>query len=200
MDYKNINDNEVLNLTNMSDEYLYLLYDKYKPLINKICSIYYDKNKSVDLDDLSQEAFIAFYYAVCNYNVNRDTIFFTYLVVCIKSRLNDYVRRVKSNKNYVLENSISFSTKIDEWRSLEDVLSYGDDTYLYVSLDEFYDNLVLFKNSLSNKEASIFELKFNGFKVSEISKLLDINRKTVSNNLRNIRYKFRKIYNLHCVF
>ena len=200
MDYKNINDNEILNLINISDEYLYLLYDKYKPLIDKICLVYYNQNSSVDLDDLSQEAFIAFYYAVCNYNVSKDTIFFTYVVVCIKSRLNDYVRKIRSNKNYILENSISLTAKVDERKNLEDVLSYGDETFFQVLLDDFYDNLILFKNELNNTEAYIFELKFNGFRVSEISRLLDINRKTVYNNLRNIRYKFRKIYNLHCVF
>ena len=80
------------------------------------------------------------------------------------------------------------------------MLSYGDETFFQVLLDDFYDNLILFKNELNNTEAYIFELKFNGFRVSEISRLLDINRKTVYNNLRNIRYKFRKIYNLHCVF
>ena len=74
MDYKNINDNEILNLINISDEYLYILYDKYKPLIDKICLFYYNQSNSVDLDDLSQEAFIAFYYAVCNYNVSKDDI------------------------------------------------------------------------------------------------------------------------------
>lgn len=200
MNYRDINDNEILNLVSASEEYLYILYDKYRPLIDKICLSYHDTNGFVDLDDLSQEAFIAFYYAVCNFDSNRDNLFFTYVVVCIKSRLNDYVRSARSNKNSINNSSISLYAKIDDEAVLCDVLSEGDETYKKVLLNDFYDSLILFKNDLSMMESYIFELKFNGFKVFEISSLLDVSRRTISNKLRSIRYKFEKIYNLDCVF
>ena len=58
MDYKELNDNELISLARENnEEAINLLHNKYKPLINKKCNKYYKyvSNKGIELSDLIQE-------------------------------------------------------------------------------------------------------------------------------------------------
>ena len=56
--YKEFNDNEILYMINDSDDYLELMLEKYKPLINKLCKKYSKVGEIVGLEynDLIQIA------------------------------------------------------------------------------------------------------------------------------------------------
>ena len=49
-----------------------------------------------------------------------------------------------------------------------------------------------FKYELSDRQALVYELKFNNFTNKEIASLLDLNYKSVDNALKLIRQKIRK--------
>ena len=70
MKYK-INDNELIYLIKENDEYsMKLLFNKYKPIVYKVCSTYFIKLKKygIEFNDLIQEGYCALYKASCTFN------------------------------------------------------------------------------------------------------------------------------------
>ena len=57
---------------------------------------------------------------------------------------------------------------------------------------EMDKHIIYFKNSLSDLESAIFELRLNNFKYAEIAKLLDIKVKKVDNEMMKIKIKLKK--------
>ena len=58
MDYKNINDYELIYMIRENDSDKNIVFNKYKPLVESIAKECYKKtNKSIDLDDLIQEGY-----------------------------------------------------------------------------------------------------------------------------------------------
>ena len=84
-------------------------------------------------------------------------------------------------KNYYLNNSIS----------IEDCDSLLFDNFNYFDEEQLFVN---FKNLLSFKCSIVFELKNNGFKVREISKLLDLPVSTVNGRISKINRTLRSLY------
>ena len=95
-------------------------------------------------------------------------------------------------KNEHINHALSMDLELEENLRLMD--SFYDesiinnpDQYLEESLQ--YDYLIEFKHNLPMKQSLIFELRYNGFKYKEISKLLDIPLSTVDNCLHTCRKK-----------
>lgn len=184
MEYKDINDFEVLYLVEENQsEYKNVIFEKYKPILKRIASSYYMKLKDFgyDYDDCFQEALIGLNHAIDTFNFSRDVIFYTFALVCIKSRLNSFLVKALGNKNKILNESIFYNKNdLYEIENLDYVVF--DDNYL-----SFYEKVLRFKNSLNNLQSQIFELKYNGFSNKDIGKLLGINHRIVYNNLCLIR-------------
>ena len=71
-----------------------------------------------------------------------------------------------------------------------DVISSGEDVCHSVIFNEDIKKIIDFKNSLSVRQAQIFELRMNGFSYKEIATLLSIDVKGVYNHLRSIKTKY----------
>ena len=87
-----------------------ILYRKYKDLIYSKSYKYYFmlKKCGLELEDVIQEAFIAFYDAIRCFNQDSDCNFSTFVNVCITNRLNTLFTRYSGNKNILLNNAIIF--------------------------------------------------------------------------------------------
>lgn len=186
MEYKDINDFEVLYLVeeNQSD-YKSIIFKKYKPILSKLSYSYYSrlKNCGYDYDDCYQEALIGLNYAIDNFKINKNAVFYTYAILCIKGKLNSFYTKAVGVKNKILNESLYCSS--DDMPDIEDLsITYFDDTFL-----SFYDKVLKFKNSLNDVQSQIFELRYNGFSNKDIALLLDISSRTVSNNLCMIKNK-----------
>ena len=186
MEYKDINDFEVLYLVeeNKSD-YKNIIFEKYKPILRSLAYSYFTKARDYgnDYEDCYQEALIGLNYAVDNFNQNKDVCFYTFATVCIKNRLNSFLKSCCTKKNKVLNESLFYNR--NELLDLEienlDHIEF-DDMYL-----SFYERVLKFKNSLNYIQSQIFELKYNGFTNKEIGVLLEINPRIVYNNICLIR-------------
>ena len=88
MDYKKLNDNELIYMVQENDESSRdLLVKKYSPVIFKISNEYYKKYTGhiYEFDDFYQEALISFYRALHTYNSSKGVLFYTFVVICITS-------------------------------------------------------------------------------------------------------------------
>lgn len=194
MDYKQINDYEVMYMVRENDEDARgILFKKYLPIVGKIASKYtgFTNRKGVDFDDLLQEGLIALNAAINGYEDGNGVLFYTYVSVCIERHLSTYCRRLDNKKNYFLNNSIDD----DNYYFIMDSKSSID--YIFnESLAE--EEFIRCKNAFDIKHSSIFELRYNGFSYKEISRLLDISISTVDGRLYRIRKSLQEKYNFKC--
>lgn len=184
MNYKSLNDYELIYMIRESDESSRnILYEKYMPVISSISSDYYLKYKDFgsDYDDFLQEAMIGFQKALVSYDENRDNLFYTFVIVCIHRRLLSFCRAFmnKKNKSNILNVSIDDISCIDERANLDSILTERE-------MEKELKTVIF---DLAWEEGLIFELRMNGFHYVEIGELLDISPRrvgVVSRQIMNI--------------
>lgn len=199
MDYKNINDYELIYQIRENDEVAYnVLFDKYSFIVNKLAYEYYLKNKNIGIeyDDLCQEGFYAIAMALKDYNQD-SSLFYTYVSICVRREMERLIKFHRRNKQMILSDAISINTNIGNDNSLflEDVISSGISSEDVFMSDYRCEMLLMYKHELSFEESLVYELKFNRFSNKEISLLLDLPYKKVDNYLRKIKSLVLK-YNL----
>lgn len=196
MDYKDLNDYELLYEVRENNEIAYnVLYDKYKNLINKIAREYYikTKNSRIEYEDLVQEGYYGMSLAIRGYD-EKSTLFFTYVSLCIRREIERYIKTFERNKNTALNEAVSLSYPLDDTgeTTLEDVIKSNENTENYVFSESNFKKLWNFRNDLSLDESMVFELRSNHFSNKEISILLDMPYKVVDNHLRKIRINLKR--------
>ena len=192
MDYKNINDYELVYQVRENDEVAYdTLLKKYSHLVDMLARMYYryNKNIGIEYDDLYQEGMYGIMRALDDYD--SKTLFYTYATLCARREMERLIKTHRRKKQMILNEAISFNEKLksDDEFTLEDLIPS-----LYCLEDDYYnedfrDRFTSFKYELDIDDASIFELRINGFKIDEISILLDIAYKNVDYRLHKIRKK-----------
>lgn len=160
----------------------------YDPLITSMVSKFrIDGMADADVEDLRQEAVLAFYSALLSYDPNISEVEFgLYAKVCICNRL---VSQVRVMKKHIAHNALSYSA--------EDLLKYvsqdGDPSKNIVELEEERTLLKLISDNLSEMENRVFEMYVSGMSAAEMAKKLDVSEKSVSNTVYRIRKKLKNI-------
>lgn len=188
MDYKDINDYEVIYMIRENDESAReLVFNKYLPVINRIASKYFPfaKNYGVEFEDLVQEGYIALNNAIDKYNQNGGSLFYSYANLCIDRSVRTYCRDISNNKNSVL----NLSLREEEIGCIKDDSNNPEDIVFEHFIEEKF---IYFKNLFDLKHSCIFELRYNGFTYKEISCLLDISINVIDGGLYKIRKTLRK--------
>lgn len=199
--YRDIDDYEILYMIKEDNDYYEMMLEKYKPLIITICKKFQTKGKEFgyELEDLIQVANIAVFDAINTYNETENVIFYTYMVQCIKYKLQNEFRNHQTNKKLTLNKAFSY----------DEIIPGTNKTYLEVIPDEKivnpFDFLVLenmqikyieFLNSLPFEVSIAYQLKLNGFKNQEIETLLNIDSKTLKRciNLASKSDRLKYVY------
>ena len=195
MDYKKLNDNELIYMIQENDEdSINLLVRKYSPIIFKLSKEYYDRYNGFlyDLDDFYQEALNAFYKAIHTYNNDRGVLLYTYVTACIRRALAGFGRLVCSNRN-----KDAFSTDISKLEyCIEDSRENPDIRESFKGLENIVKDFIF---GLSIEVGAILELKINGFTYKEIGELLDIPMSSVEFKSRRARKLLRnKVMAYYC--
>ena len=198
--YKDYNDYELIYQVREKDEYAYgILYEKYHPIISKLAKFYYNYNQGVGLEvaDLYQEGMYGLERALNDYD-EKVSLFYTYALLCIRREMERIVKGSRRYKHSTLNDAYSFHNHIcgNQDLYIEDTL-YNENTLTErLCFSDYYSELLeRYKYELPDKEAQIFELKINGFNNNEISKLLDINKKSIDGYIRKIRRLLQKYKN-----
>lgn len=184
MDYKKINDYEVVYMVRENDdEAREIIFNKYIPIVKRLASNYLTlaKGVRVEFEDLVQEGLIALNDAIEKYSENSGTLFYTFACVCVERRILSFCKKMGSCKHYYLNTSLCE----DYFYNISD--NRTPDYYLDENLQE--NQFINFKCMFDIYDSSIFELRYNGFSYKEISVLLDMPITTVDGRL----YKIRKI-------
>ena len=181
MDYKKYNDYELVYMVRENDEYSNkLLFEKYVPIILSITNRYYKQYNGLgyDYEDFYQEALAAFYKAISNYDESKETLFYSFVVLCIKRHMLSFCRNISNGTKNIANYNLTPLDDVVLVDSSSDVDSYIDKSFLVDSIK----NIIY---SLSFESSCILELKINGFTYKEIGVLLDMPSSTVE-------YKNRK--------
>ena len=186
--YRDLNDYEILYLIKENDDIDYtILYEKYKPLVYKIALKYKTifKTFGYELDDLMQVGYVALFNAIKNFE-SDISLFYTYSLNVIEYGIINEMRRNNTNKRKVLNDSISYDVLVPN-TDLSYIEIIPDNKENVYDLNDDYDELIVFKNTLPFMVACIFELKYEGFNEEEIALLLEISLKEVKNGMKLIK-------------
>ena len=200
MNYRDLNDNELLSYIQENNEEAYnIMYKKYEPLINSIASkmIKVIPNAGLEVSDLMQEGRLGLTYAVKSFSYDKEASFFTYAKMCIQRKIISSVIATKRLKHKFLNESISVDFKYDdEEHNMLDYLFEDNSSNPEICLLDYEtekDLIEKTKNKLTDFELQVFELKLNGFSYREIANILEKETKTIDNALQRIKNKFKVI-------
>lgn len=191
------NDYELVSLAQeKNEEAINILHEKYKDLIySRAKKVFYClKNKGLELSDVIQEAMIGFEEAINGYNQDDKALFYTFALVCVDRQLKTLVLKHNRDKYKILNEAITLDS--DDENSLYNLLS--DDITPeteFFSKEEANNIYLKLKDSLTEFEELVFDLKVQGCSYDEISDVLAIDSKDIYNAVTRIRNKAYKIIN-----
>ncbi len=193
MDYKDFNDYELLYMVSDNEDAMDIILKKYEPIIENMSFSYIREFYllRLDVDDLIQEGRLAVALAINSFSIDKNVLFYTYVILCIRRAMLHYIRKCSSGKNSLLD----FAISIDDTEN--DVINNYSSSVLeepmnYLQESELYMDIMRFKCDLNHDDASILSLKIASFSYKEISLLLDISRNVVAKRLEAIRKKLKK--------
>lgn len=196
MNFKDLNDYELVSYIMNNEEAIDFLFEKYKPLIYSVAKKILNENENLGLDinDLIGEGMLGFSIALNNYNEHKDTLFFTYAKKCIESKIYTTIKAAKRQKHRILNSSLSFEAIEEEFEiDLDRVI--GDDTInpenIAIDNENVIELIENVKNEFTDLESQVFDLKKSGFDYKEIAEVLGIEPKSVSNALQRIKTKIK---------
>ena len=155
-----------------------VLLKKYDGIIRKIVNRY--KVSNFDKEDLYQAGQIGLFKAIKNFNSCFNVKLSTYAFKYIIGEVN------REYKKLNLYGNVEYN-KIRKTMPLEENICYNED----LSCD---NKVKIAANKLEKKYKDVFELFYiDDLKVSEISKILEINEPNVRTRLKRAREKVREI-------
>ena len=190
-------DNELsYYLHDNNEEAIDLIYDKYKYIIDVLLSkykrVFYALN--IDVEDVRQEANLAFSYAIYNYDEKKDASLNTFITLCVDRKIKSVIKKYETVKSKVFSETISYDNTTNNI-SLENII--GDDTYEPLKKLENIDTIEYIDNSvkkiLSKGELEVYYLMKDGINYKEIADILGKSPKQIDNTIQRIRYKLKNL-------
>jgi len=142
-----------------------------------------------DGEDLIQEGMLGLLSAIRQFDINRDSSFKTYAVLCIKNRMYTAVKSAARMKHMMLNSSVSIqSPQFDETETL--AANYVRNPEELLILKERLDDIIgNRRGTLSKLEQQVLGLYLEGLSYEEISAKIDKPQKSVDNAIQRIRKK-----------
>jgi RNA polymerase sporulation-specific sigma factor len=156
---------------------------------DRIISIAYSFNISDnEREDLIQEGYIALYKAALTYDGSKGAAFSTYVTVCAKRRMINWVEKNFKSGISPLPLSSFEDSELDKIAVSTENLE--DDVILKTQVAEI---MSIADKLLSSVEKKIFDLYIKGYSSDEICEMLDVSKKSYNNALFRIRTKLRSV-------
>lgn len=201
MDYKELNDNELIYMCcENNEEAENIIIDKYKNCILTILKGFLKEYNiiGVEVADLYQEGLIGLMHAIKTFDKEKDVTFYTYANTCIRTNIISAMRQTFRMKNRILNNSCSLDKLIEDTNhSYYEIFrdESNEPNMILIKEEEKHELISSIKKKLSKGELVIFELKLNGLNNGEIADLLNKDKKYVENTMFRINKKYKEMYN-----
>ena len=200
MDYKELNDNELIYMCyENNEEAENIIIDKYKNCINQciksLMKEYYIAG--IESADLYQEGLIGLMHAIKTFDREKDVTFYTYANACIRTNIISAMRYTFRMKNRILNNSYSLDKIMeDSNHSFYDI--FRDDSNepnnLIIKQEESDELISAIRAKLSKNELLVFDYKLQGLNNEEISLKIDKDKKYVENTVFRINKKYKELF------
>lgn len=201
MDYKELNDNELIYMCYENDEDAEnLIISKYKNCIVTILKGFLKEYNIIGIEvaDLYQEGLIGLMHAIKTFDKEKDVTFYTYANTCIKTSIISAMRQTFRMKNRILNNSYSLDKLIEDTNhSYYEIFKdeSNEPNNILLKEEENKELINAIKSKLSKGELVIFELKLKGLNNGEIAELLNKDKKYVENTMFRINKKYKELFN-----
>lgn len=201
MDYKELNDNELIYMCYENDEDAEnLIISKYKNCIVTILKGFLKEYNIIGIEvaDLYQEGLIGLMHAIKTFDKEKDVTFYTYANTCIRTSIISAMRQTFRMKNRILNNSYSLDKLIEDTNhSYYEIFKdeSNEPNNILLKEEENKELINAIKSKLSKGELVIFELKLKGLNNGEIAELLNKDKKYVENTMFRINKKYKELFN-----
>lgn len=165
-----------------------MLYKRYKRVMKTKCLYAYRimKNYGVDINDLMQEAYLGFDYAIKNYLQSNEASFLTFASICIDSKITNFCRFYTGIRHSVLNTALQIDSLIEST-----VMDEIDIEKMVLNDYNDYDYIENIRKELTDLERSVFDLKLYGYKFNDLSVILKKDSKAIYNALQRIKNKIK---------
>lgn len=189
-----LSDEQLVFMTNENNEDAKdILYQRYENLIyselNAIKRSAY--MLGIDSQDLNQEAMLGLANAICSFDNSSDVKFSTYVTVCIRHRLYNFIRKYTTRKSIIQKFTLSIDS-IDRQNVMNLTAPTNSEPLnkmlINESLSEVQNKI---NNKLTEEEQQILDYSINGMKPERIAKEINKPVKQVYNILYRARQKLK---------
>jgi len=193
--YNRITDEQLIQrLRGGEKEIMDYLMEKYKNLVRKEANAMYLLGG--ENDDLIQEGMIGLFKAVQDYDLSKESSFYSFAKLCITRQMYSAIEASKRKKHSPLNSYVSlYDTEEDKAALIETVEASNDMNPEEMMISQEYARLLESKleEQLSDLENRVLYLHLLGTDYKTIARLLDKSVKTVDNALQRIKVKTEKI-------
>ena len=162
-----------------------VLVEKYSPLIDSLVFRFYDEElKSLTHDDIRQEAVLRFYNSILTYDLEQHEVEFgLYAKICISNAL---ISLIRLQKKRTAEQLTEFQNAFFEHDSEDPSDRILEEERIRTLYSLIYKNL-------SPYEYRIWQLYMSGRTAKDISAVVNLDERSVSNAIYRIRKKLRAL-------
>lgn len=190
-------DNELLDrMSENSEEARDLLYDKYKYIVEIIINKYKKSaySLSIDMQELTQEAWLGFSDALYSYNDSKECGLATFISICVERKVDNYVRNHSTKKMQFIRDAISLDNQISDNLTYADIIVDEESPDKIIEDEESKKELLAkIKDALSPMELEVYKLLIYDFTYEDISSILNIDMKKIYDYVYHIRKKLKDL-------
>ena len=162
------------------------LVEIYNPMLKKILNVYTtEKMSKEDVEDLGQEALIAFYRAIINFDKEQNKVEFgLYAKICVTNSMISLKRAAakKSNESFIGD---------EEMNSISD--PDGEVSKFFEMRESERELGEQIEKTLSAYENEVWSYYVNGYSSKEIAVKLNSSEKSIDNAIFRIRRKLKTL-------
>ena len=179
--------NKLIDLVILGDSNAFsTLVELYNPMLKKILNVYTtDKMSKEDVEDLGQEALIAFYRAIINFDKEQNDVEFgLYAKICVTNSMISLKRAAakKSNESLIGD---------EEMNSISD--PDGEVSKFFEMRESERELGEQIEKTLSAYENEVWSYYVNGYSTKEIAVKLNSSEKSIDNAIFRIRRKLKTL-------
>ncbi|MBT2664002.1 RNA polymerase sporulation sigma factor SigH [Bacillus sp. ISL-4] len=183
---------------NGDEDALDFLIKKYRCVVQSITLKYFLMGG--DKEDVFQEGMIGLYKAIRDFKNCKKSSFRSFAELCITRQIITAVKAAICQKHSLLNNYVSLYAPIYQGESEQTLIDLipeqekNDPVTNLIKSEEICEIELILTEVLSELESSVVELYLEGKTYIEISKELNIHKKTIDNALQRVKRKLERYF------